>query len=212
MSVSGDDSSTADKAGVVNNTGAAGTVLIADDNAASRRSVRGHLELMGYRVVGEAKNGEEAVELFKECRPDIVVMDIVMPGMSGIEASAVMTQDVAVPIILITGSDSERMSSEAVEAGVFGYLIKPVSGRQLEGAIRLALGRFEEFNVMKDEVEGLREAVEARKFIERAKGILMKRCEIGEEEAFKMLQNHSQKENRKMRDIAAMIVEADKLI
>jgi len=190
----------------------AGTAVIADDNAASRRSLKGHLELIGYDVVGEGKTGAEAVELFNEHRPDIVVMDIVMPGMTGIEAAAVITKDSPVPVILVTGSDSERMSSEAVEAGIFGYLIKPVSGRQLEGAIRLALGRFEEFKAMKEEVEGLREAVEARKIIERAKGILMKRCDIGEEEAFKMLQSHSQRENRKMRDIASMIIEADKLI
>lgn len=189
-----------------------GTVLIAEDNAASRRSLKAHLELIGYSVVGEARNGVDAVELFKEHRPDIVVMDIVMPRMTGIEAAAIITGEASVPIVLVTGSDTEKMGGEAVESGVFGYLIKPVSRKQLEATIRLALGRFEEFKAMKEEVEGLREAVEARKFIERAKGILMKRCDIGEAEAFKMLQNHSQKENRKMRDIAAMIIEADKLL
>ncbi len=190
----------------------AGSAIIADDNAASRRSLKGHLELMGYTIVGEGKTGAETVELFKKHSPDIVVMDIVMPEMSGIEAAAVITDIKAVPIILVTGSDLNSLSSEAVEAGVFGYLIKPVSGRQLEAAIKLALVRFEEFKSMKEEVEGLRDAVESRKFIERAKGILMKRCSIGEQEAFKMLQNHSQRENRKMRDIANMIIEADKLI
>ncbi|VAW35223.1 hypothetical protein MNBD_DELTA02-146 [hydrothermal vent metagenome] len=189
-----------------------GTVVIADDNTASRRSVKAHLELIGYTVVGEGRNGVEAVELFKQKRPDIVVMDIVMPEMSGIEAAAIITDVAPVPIVLVTGSDCDGMSSEAVEAGVFGYLIKPVSRRQLSAAIRLALVRFEEFKAMKEEVEGLRDAVESRKFIERAKGILMKRCAIGEEEAFKMLQSHSQRENRKMRDIANMIIEADKLI
>ncbi len=190
----------------------AGTAVIADDNTASRRSVKAHLELIGYTVVGEGKTGVEAVELFKAKRPDIMVMDIVMPQMSGIEAAAIITDVSPVPIILVTGSDSEGMSNEAVEAGVFGYLIKPVSGRQLSAAIRLALTRFAEFKAMKEEVEGLRDAVESRKFIERAKGILMKRCDIGEEEAFKMLQSHSQRENRKMREIAAMIIEADKLM
>ncbi|VAV82756.1 hypothetical protein MNBD_DELTA01-1753 [hydrothermal vent metagenome] len=200
-----------------NNTGkddipTIGTAVIADDSTASRRSVKAHLELIGYTIVGEGKNGVEAVELFKEKRPDIVVMDIVMPQMSGIEAAAIITDVAPVPIILVTGSDSEGMSNEAVEAGVFGYLIKPVSGRQLSAAIKLALVRFEEFKAMKEEVEGLRDAVESRKFIERAKGILMKRCAIGEAEAFKMLQSHSQRENRKMREIANMIIEADKLM
>ncbi len=192
--------------------GKAGSVIIADDNAASRRSLKGHLELMGYTVVGEAKTGAETVELFKAHRPDILVIDIVMPEMSGIEAAAIITDITAVPIILVTGNDLNSLSNEAVEAGVFGYLIKPVSGRQLEAAIKLALVRFEEFKTMKEEVEGLRDAVESRKFIERAKGILMKRCSIDEQEAFKMLQSHSQRENRKMRDIANMIIEADKLI
>lgn len=192
--------------------GTAGSAVIADDNAASRRSVKGHLELMGYTIVGEGKTGAETVELFKKHSPDIVVMDIVMPEMSGIEAAAVITNITPVPIILVTGSDLNSLSNEAVEAGVFGYLIKPVSGRQLEAAITLALVRFEEFKTMKEEVLGLRDAVESRKFIERAKGILMKRCSIGEQEAFKMLQSHSQRENRKMRDIANMIIEADKLI
>jgi response regulator NasT len=203
VSVSSDDSE---------GVGKAGTALIAEDNAASRRSLKAHLELIGYHIIGEAKNGEDAVKLFKEHQPDIVVMDIVMPKMTGIEAAAIMTAEASVPIVLVTGSDIENMSGEAVESGIFGYIIKPVSKRQLEATIKLALGRFEEFKAMKLEVEGLREAVEARKFIERAKGILMKRCEIGEAEAFKMLQNHSQKENRKMRDIASMIIEADKLL
>jgi response regulator NasT len=189
-----------------------GTVLIAEDNAASRRSLKAHLELIGYRLVGEAKNGVDAVELFKEHRPDLVVMDIVMPQMTGIEAAAHITAEASVPIILVTGSDIESMSGEAVESGIFGYLIKPVSKRQLKAAIQLALGRFEEFNAMKMEVEGLREAIESRKFIERAKGILMKRCAIDEADAFKMLQDHSQKENRKMRDIATIIIDADKLL
>ena len=188
------------------------TVLIADDSPSSRRSVRGHLEVLGYRVVGEAADGLEAVELFERLKPDLVILDIVMPGMTGIEAARAISSKAPVPIILVTGHSTDKLTAEAVEAGVFGYLVKPVAKKQLLPAVKLALARYEEFNSLRKEVKDLKEAVEARKLIERAKGILMKRCDIGEEEAFKLLQSHSQKENKKMRDIAAMIIEASRLI
>src|SRR3990172_2434181 len=156
--------------------------LVADDNAATRILVKDYLELLGFEVVGLAANGEAAVELFKEHSPGIVIMDFKMPKM------------------------------RAIEAGVFGYLVKPVTKKQLLPAIRLAIARFEQFRKLREDLSEMSEAIEARKLVERAKGILMKRCNIGEEEAFKLLQSHSQKENKKMRDIALIVIEARKLI
>ncbi|HZX36184.1 MAG TPA: response regulator [Thermodesulfobacteriota bacterium] len=186
--------------------------LVADDNAATRILVKDYLELLGFEVVALAANGEAAVELFKEHSPGIVIMDFKMPKMSGIEAAREISKLASVPIILLTGHSSEDVAQEAIEAGVFGYLVKPVTKKQLLPAIRLAIARFEQFRKLREDLSEMSEAIEARKLVERAKGILMKRCNIGEEEAFKLLQSHSQKENKKMRDIALIVIEASKLI
>ncbi len=188
------------------------SVLIAEDNANTRRFLKKQLELLGYEVVGAVTNGQEAVELAKEHHPDLVILDIKMPEMDGIEAAKAITAEYPVPVVLITGVSNEEVASRAIDAGIFAYLVKPVTKKQLEPAIKLALSRFTEFTSLKEEVKDLKEAIEARKLIERAKGILMKRCNISEEDAFKLLQAHSQRENKKMRDVAEMVISASKLI
>jgi response regulator NasT len=188
------------------------TVLLAEDNAISRRYLRDHLETLGYEVVGAASNGEEAIELAREKTPALIILDFKMPKMNGIEAARKISSEIEAPIILITGHSTEEVAADAIEAGVFAYLIKPVTRKHLLPAIKLALTRFEQFKSLQKEVGELHDAIETRKLIERAKGILMKRCNIGEEEAFKLLQTHSQKENKKMRDIAHTVIEASKLI
>ena len=188
------------------------TVVLADDSPQSRKSIKGRLELLGYDVVGEAKNGEEAVALVKQHQPSLVLLDIKMPKMNGLEAAKAISADGPVPIILVTGLSSDEFADEAIEAGVFAYLIKPVSKKQLQPAIKLAMARYTEFDGLKSEVETLKEAIEARKLIEKAKGILMKRCKIDEDDAYKLLQAQSQKENRKMKDVADMVISASKII
>lgn len=187
-------------------------VLIAEDNSKTRLFLKNQLELLGYSVIGAASNGNTAVEMANELNPDLVIMDIKMPEMDGIDAAKAITTRGPVPIILITGLSSDEMASKAIDAGVFAYLVKPVTKKQLEPAIKLALARYEEFKSLRDEVNDLKDAMETRKLVEKAKGILMKRCSLSEEDAFKMLQSHSQKENKKMRDIAESIISASKLI
>lgn len=187
-------------------------VLIAEDNAKTRLFLKNQLELLGYSVVGSASNGKDAVEMVVELRPTLVIMDVKMPQMDGIEAARAITAKTVVPIILITGISSEDMALQAIDAGVFAYLVKPVTKKQLEPAIRLALARYDEFKSLKGEVSDLKDAIETRKVVEKAKGILMKRSNLSEEDAFKMMQTHSQKENKKMRDIAEAIISASKLI
>jgi len=187
-------------------------VIIAEDNSKTRLFLKNQLELLGFNVIAAVSNGQEAVELAAEANPSLVIMDVKMPKMDGIEAAREITANGPVPIILITGLSSDEMAAKAIEAGVFAYLVKPVTKKQLEPAIKLALARYGEFSTLKDEVDGLRDAIETRKLVERAKGILMKRCSISEEDAFKLLQAHSQKENRKMREIAENIISASKLI
>jgi len=187
-------------------------VLIAEDNAKTRLFLKNQLELLGYNVVGVVSNGKAAVEKAAEVNPSLVIMDIKMPEMDGIDAAKLISSKGPVPIILITGISSDEMAAKAIEAGVFAYLVKPVTKKQLEPAIKLALARFNEFRSLKVEVNDLKDAMETRKLVERAKGILMKRCNISEEDAFKLLQTHSQKENKKMREIAEGIISASKLI
>ncbi|MEE9543157.1 MAG: response regulator [Thermodesulfobacteriota bacterium] len=194
------------------NDGTDKTVLIAEDHTQTRRSLKQHLEVMGYDVVGAATNGKEAVELAFALMPSLVIMDVKMPEMDGLEAAAEISAKLTIPIILVTGMSSEEIAEKAVEAGVFAYLLKPITKKHLEPAIKLAMARYEQFQSLKSEVSDLKEAIESRKVIEKAKGIVMKRCEISEEDAFKLLQSHSQKENKKMYDIAESIISASKLM
>ncbi len=187
-------------------------VLIAEDNEKTRAFLAGQLELLGYSVVGSVANGREAVELTEKLDPGLIIMDIKMPEMDGVEAAKAISAKKPVPIILITGISSSEIPEKVVDAGVFAYLLKPVTKKQLDPAIRVALSRFKEFQGLKNEVNNLKEAMETRKLIERAKGILMKRCTITEDDAFKVLQRYSQKENKKMRDVAESIISASNII
>lgn len=187
-------------------------ILIAEDNEKTRAFLTGQLELLGHSVVGAVANGREAVELAEKLDPGLVIMDIKMPEMDGIEAAKAISAKKPVPVILITGVSSDDIAASAIEAGVYAYLLKPVTKKQLDPAIKIALHRFNEFHALKDEVHDLKDAMETRKLIERAKGILMKRCTISEEDAFKILQRYSQKENKKMREIAKSIISASELI
>jgi response regulator NasT len=188
------------------------TVVIAEDNATTRRCIKGQLETLGYEVVGAASNGQAAVEMTRELRPSMVILDVKMPKMDGIEAARAITAIEPLPIILVTGHSSDELAAEAIEAGVFAYLVKPITKKHLLPAIKLALARYKEFTSLKDEVNDLKVAMEARKAIEKAKGILMKRCKIDENDAYRLLQTQSQKENKKMREIAEMVISASKLI
>ncbi len=197
-----------------NNGGAAGgfQVLIAEDNPTSRRCLKNQLESLGHTVAGVAKTGPEVVEMAAKLKPSFIVMDVAMPGMDGISAAKKITEKTPIPIIIVSGHSSDELTAGAIEAGVFAYLVKPITKKELLPAIKLAFARYNEFRNLKDEMEGLSEALETRKLVEKAKGILMKRCTVSEDEAFKLLQSYSQKENKKLKDIAEMIISASSII
>lgn len=188
------------------------SVLIAEDNAVSQRHLIDRLESLGYDVVGCASNGEDAVKMAVDAKPSLVIMDVMMPKMDGITAAKQITANNPVPIILLTGKSSDDLADRAIEAGVFAYLIKPVTKKDLVPAIKLALSRFGEFKKLEKEIYDLKQVLETRKLVEKAKGILMKRCSIPEDEAFKLLQSYSQNENKKIRDIAESIVTASRFM
>jgi response regulator NasT len=183
-------------------------ILIADDEAIRVMTLRTQLRALGFEVVAEATTGREAVELAARSEPDLAILDIRMPELDGIAAAREITAHRPIPVVLLTAYSEPELVERATEAGVFAYLVKPVSEEDLLPTILLARARFEEFRLLQQEVADLREALEARKVIERAKGILMKRLGISEAEAFRRMQVQSQRENKKLVEIARAIVTA----
>jgi AmiR/NasT family two-component response regulator len=187
-------------------------ILIADDESIRLLSLRAQLAALGHRVVAEASTGEEAVALAISTQPDLAILDIKMPLVDGIEAAERITQARPIPIILLTAYSEAQLVERAAQANIAAYLMKPVSEEDLLPALTLALIRFKQFQALRQEVVDLREALEARKVIEKAKGILMRRLDLTEEEAFRRLQRQSQEGNRKLAQVAEAIVVADQLL
>jgi len=187
-------------------------ILIADDESIRLLSLRAQLAALGHRVVAEASTGEEAVVLAASTQPDLAILDIKMPLVDGIEAAERITQARPIPIILLTAYSEAQLVERAAQANISAYLMKPVSEEDLLPALTLALTRFKQFQALHREVVDLREALEARKVIEKAKGILMRRLDLTEEEAFRRLQRQSQESNRKLAQVAEAIVVADQML
>ena len=181
-------------------------IVIADDESIRVMSLRSQLEALGHQVVGEAATGREVVEIARQVKPDLAILDIKMPEMDGIEAAKAITAEQPIPIILLTAYGEEELVERAAEAGVLAYLMKPVSEEDLLPTIALALARFREFQALHQEVESLKEALETRKLVERAKGILMRRLNLSEEKAFRHMQRRSQDKNVKLGEIAWAII------
>ncbi len=177
-------------------------VLIAEDDVIIRLDLRTLLEASGLEVCGEARDGLEAVELASSLRPDLIVMDVRMPRLDGIEAARQILAQRSLPIVMLTGFGQDDVVERAVEAGVFGFLAKPFHEDDLVSALRMAAARHAEFAELKLQTLSLYEALEARKVIERAKGILMVKEGISEEEAFNRLRRASQNSGRSMKIIA----------
>ena len=177
-------------------------VLIAEDETVIRLDLRTTLEASGYDVCGEARDGNEAVELASSLEPDVILMDVKMPKLDGIEASRQILTERSVPIVILTAFGQEELVARAVDTGVFGYLAKPFREQDVVAALRGGESRHAEFAEVKLQADSLLEALEARKSIERAKGILMAKEGISEDEAFARLRRASQRSGRPMRVIA----------
>ncbi|MBL7199917.1 MAG: response regulator [Anaerolineae bacterium] len=184
-------------------------VIIADDESLVRVDLREALTEQGYLVVGEVGDGQSAVNMARELDPDIVVMDIKMPGMDGIEAAQILTEEKIAPVVLLTAYSQRQLVDRAKEAGVVGYLVKPFRETDLAPAIELALARFAEFRALEEQVGNLTEALETRKKVEQAKGILMDTQGIGESEAFRKIQKMSMNTRRPMKEVAEAIILAN---
>ena len=185
--------------------------LICEDEGVTVMQLRRALLRAGYEVVGEAADGEEAIRLAGDLDPDVIIMDLNMPRVSGIEATRRIVEKRPVPIVVLTAYSDERSVDAAMEAGACAYLVKPVSGDQLIPAVRAALARFEALQAIRQENENLKDALETRKLVERAKGILMTRKNLAEAEAFRLLQKMSRDKCQTMKRTATEIIEADRL-
>jgi AmiR/NasT family two-component response regulator len=181
-------------------------ILIAEDETIIRLDLRDLLEKAGFDICAEAKDGEEAVELARATLPDLAIMDVKMPGLDGIEAARTILEERPIPIVMLTAYGQEELVSRAVEAGVFGYLVKPFRESDLLPAIATARARHEELAAVREEAESLAEALAARKAIERAKGILMAKEGLTEADAFARLRRASQVSGRPLKVVAEALL------
>jgi two-component system, response regulator PdtaR len=181
-------------------------ILIAEDETIIRLDLRKILERAGFEVCAEARDGEEAVALAGSERPDLAILDVKMPHVDGIEAARRILEGSPIPIVMLTAYGQEELVSRAVEAGVFGYLVKPFRETDLLPAIHAARARHEELQALREEAESLAEALATRKVVERAKGLLMEREGLSEAEAFARLRRASQVSGRPMKVVAEALI------
>jgi AmiR/NasT family two-component response regulator len=186
--------------------------LIAEDETLTRTILRARLEKLGHQVVAEVENGIQAVEAAKNTRPDVIIMDIRMPEMDGIEAARKIMEETPCALLFLTAFGDKELVEQASEAGAVAYLMKPFRKEDLAPALEVAVRRFRQIQSQSQEIANLKEALETRKLIERAKGILMDRMKLTEEEAFKRIHFQARNQNKKMREIAESIITAAELI
>ncbi|MEO5723278.1 MAG: response regulator [Ilumatobacteraceae bacterium] len=179
-------------------------VVIAEDEAIIRLDLRETLEEEGYEVVGESGRGDKALELVRELQPDIAILDIKMPHMDGIEVARIVTEERICGVLMLTAFSQREVVEEARDAGALAYLVKPFQKSDLIPAIEVAIGRFRELQHLTGEVDALGEQLEARKLIERAKGLLIDQG-MSENDAFTFIQRTAMSERSRMRDVAERI-------
>ncbi len=183
-------------------------ILIADDEALLRLDLREMLTEGGHIVIGEAVDGEKAVALTRKLRPDLVIMDVRMPVMDGITAAEQVVAEQLAPVLLLTAYSQADVVDRAASAGVISYLVKPVREEQLFPTVEIAVARFRELRRMNEELLGLRDNLETRKLLDRAKGILMTSHKITEQEAYRRMQKYSMLKGVSMKKLAADIIAA----
>jgi AmiR/NasT family two-component response regulator len=181
-------------------------VLIAEDEALIRLDLREMLQEEGFEVVGEAADGEQAVEMAAELDPDLVICDVKMPKMDGITAAAQIADKRIAPVVILTAFSQRDLIERARDAGAMAYLVKPFQKRDLLPAIEMATSRFAEIRALESEVTDLRERLEARKLIERAKGVLMTEHRMSEPEAFRWIQRAAMDNRTSMRAVAELVL------
>ena len=181
-------------------------ILIAEDEAIIRLDLKESLEAEGYEVVGETGRGDEVIELVRSLEPDLVILDIKMPGMTGIQAAEIIIEEGLAAVILLTAFSQQELVQQASSAGVLAYLVKPFQRSDLVPSIELALGRYKEITLLKEEKTLLENNLESRKVIDRAKGMLTDKYGLKESDAYRYIQKKAMTERTTMKDIAETIL------
>tara|TARA_S200000501_G_scaffold357371_1_gene380975 strand:- start:15584 stop:16192 length:609 start_codon:yes stop_codon:yes gene_type:complete len=181
-------------------------ILIAEDEAIIRLDLKESLEAEGYEVVGETGRGDEVIGLVRSLEPDLAILDIKMPGMTGIQAAEIITEEGLAAVILLTAFSQQELVQQASNAGVLAYLVKPFQRSDLVPSIELALGRYKEITLLKEEKTLLENNLESRKVIDRAKGMLTDKYGLKESDAYRYIQKKAMAERTTMKDIAETIL------
>lgn len=183
------------------------TVVVAEDEALIRLDIVESLRAAGYDVVGEAASGQEAVDLVRELVPDVVVMDVKMPGKDGITAAKEIAEENLAPVVMLTAFSQQNLVEKAADAGAMAYVVKPFVPEKLFPSIEVAISRFDQMNALRDEVSDMKARFEARKRVDRAKGLLMENMGLTESEAFRWIQKTSMDRRLTMQEVADAVIE-----
>lgn len=181
-------------------------VVIAEDEAIIRLDLKETLEEEGYDIVGETGRGDEAVNLVRELQPDLVILDIKMPGLDGLSAARQINEERLAATLVLTAFSQRDLIEEARDAGALAYLVKPFQRSELIPAIEISLGRFQELRALHEQASTLEEQLETRKLLDRAKGTLMDRHGLSEQDAFRFIQTTAMAERRTMKAVAEQVV------
>jgi len=184
-------------------------IVIADDEPIIRLDLKKMLQDCGYDVVGEAGDGAKAIEVVRSLRPDVVILDIKMPEMDGIDAAKIITDEKLAPVLLLTAYSQLDLVSRAKEAGVYSYLVKPFKQTDLMPQIEVTVARWDAYIKIEEQANDLEDKLETRKSVDRAKGILMDQYGLKEQEAFRRIQVQSMNTRKSMREIAEAIIIAN---
>lgn len=186
-------------------------IVVADDESIIRLDLKEMLVRLGHQVIAEAGDGETAVEMVRTLKPDLAILDVKMPGMDGIDAARIISCERLSPVVLLTAYSQQDLVERAMDAGVFGYVVKPFSEGTLVPAIGVAVARFQEFGEIAKQAASLQAALDTRKVVDRAKGILMDRHGLTEADAFRRIQQQSMHTRKSMKEIAEAILIATEL-
>jgi len=188
-------------------------VLIAEDDPVIAMALAERLRLLGHEPIGPAVDGEQAVAIAKETLPDLYLFDIEMPSVDGlVAASQLAEQGLRRPVVVVTGVDDPGLIGRSISSGVSAYLTKPIDTRELQAAIELAAARHAEFEALESEMNEAQQALEERKVVERAKGLLMSALQLSEQDAFRRLQLTARERNLRLAEVANRIVEQESLL
>jgi response regulator NasT len=184
-------------------------VVIAEDEAIIRLDLKETLQEEGYDVVGETGRGDEAVELVRELEPDVVILDIKMPGMDGLSAAREISAERRAAVLILTAFSQRELIEQARDAGALAYLVKPFQRSELVPAVEVAVGRFRELRALEDQTQTLEDQLETRKVVDRAKGMLMDRHGMAEAAAFDFIQKGAMHRRTTMREVARQVIDGE---